>query len=224
MSNLPEGPSSSPEKIKVDFKSTNPYAKNNNDAYGSGVYKDEERVIRTPFQHIEILGAMNLTVEIGYDYYLKVEADDNFFKKIKTSVYQNCFKLESKGGLFSNRQIKVFLTCPEVESIAIRGSSNVSILNIKQEFLKASVEGSGSIVASGFSEKVQASINGFGELDLQKLISHQTDVSIDGAGKVSLHAFKSIKGRVNGKGDIAIWGQPEIRDVKINGTGDILYR
>ena len=87
--------------------------------------------------------------------------------------------------------------------------------------LSLNISGSGDILAIGKVQKLIANINGSGDLMLSKLNTNHATVTINGSGDAAIWASESLKGKINGSGDIEYYGDPQNVQSKVNGSGEI---
>lgn len=82
---------------------------------GSGNIVTENRTVE-PFDEIVVGGSFDVEVRIGPNAELKVEADDNVLKYIKTTVSGNSLKIRTENNHgFSNVHMKVYITTASVK-------------------------------------------------------------------------------------------------------------
>lgn len=171
-----------------------------------------------------------------------IEADDNLMPEIETVVERGSLRVRFRRSLdLSGRQtIRLLVTTPEIESLAVAGSGDivaealrtrsldisvagsgdVRIARLEAQKLKASVAGSGDIKVAGQADEVTASIAGSGDIEARKLRSKRSRVKIAGSGDISLWVLETLEASTAGSGDIHYYGDPSVTR-KVAGSGSV---
>jgi len=171
---------------------------------------------------------------------IAIEADDNLLPEIETAVEGGILKVRFKRKLnvAGRATIRLLVTGPTFESLAVAGSGDilaealksqalsvsvagsgdVKIARLDAQSLKASVAGSGDIKVAGRAAEVNVSVAGSGDVEADRLESRRAKVSIAGSGDVSVWAVESLDVTVAGSGDIRYYGDPSISK-KVAGSG-----
>ncbi len=88
---------------------------------GSGTSKTEQRNV-TGFNEIEAGGAVNLEVDVGKEFSVTVEADDNLLQYIKTEVSGDTLKIYSEGKISPTAKFNVKISMPALEGLDVSGA------------------------------------------------------------------------------------------------------
>lgn len=169
-----------------------------------------------------------------------IEADDNLLPEIETVVERGVLKIRFKRPLKlgGRATIRLLVTGPAIESLAVAGSGDilaesikaraldisvagsgdVKIARLEAGSLKASVAGSGNIKAGGKVEDFSASIAGSGDIGTGPLECRRAKVSIAGSGNVAVRARESLDVSTTGSGDVSYYGDPAITK-RVIGSG-----
>jgi hypothetical protein len=173
---------------------------------------------------------------------IAIEADDNLLPEIETVVEGGILKVRFKRKLSvtGRATIRLLVTGPTIESLAVAGSGDivaealksralsisvagsgdVKIARLDAQTLKASVAGSGDIKVAGRAAEVNLTVAGSGDVEADRLESRRARVSIAGSGDVSVWAQESLEATVAGSGDIRYYGDPSISK-KVAGSGSL---
>jgi len=118
----------------------------------------------------------------------------------------------------------VGITLPEIPAVNIKGSGNISLLDLKQVGIELEIEGSGDITASGQVDSLEVSIAGSGDVDASDLIANCGHLSIAGSGDIRAHVSQAVTAQVAGSGDIVVRGNPSQRSNQIAGSGSVKFK
>lgn len=110
-------------------------------------------------------------------------------------------------------------------ALSIAGSGDLVVDRVEARHVTATLGGSGSMVVSdGQSETVDVSIEGSGDVDLASMSALEVDAGVFGSGSAHVRCTDRIAARVDGSGDVVIYGDPLSRDERRDGSGSIVYR
>ena len=118
----------------------------------------------------------------------------------------------------------VGIALPEAPSIGIKGSGDVTLLDLKQAGLELEIQGSGDITAFGQVGHLDVEIAGSGDVDASELIADKASLSIAGSGDIEAFVRSTVDARVAGSGDIVVRGNPPMRDSRVAGSGKVKFR
>lgn len=191
---------------------------------GSGVRASEMRTTE-PFHSLEIDGPLDVNVSIASTCSVEVWADDNLIGLISTTVEGGELLIGFKQGstIQTTGPMTLNITMPEIRAAALNGSGNVRLENVSQKELEIELRGSGDVVASGSVDSVEVSLQGSGDVDATRLRAVRADIRLQGSGDVGVVASERVKVRLQGSGDVTVGGAPATRDVKVAGTGDVVF-
>lgn len=176
-------------------------------------------------------GEIQIIAEENAQDYVEVKSDGT---TLTIKLKKNLYKVSRKG-------VKVMVPFTALTEVNLNGSGDVESkdnikasnfevnlvgsgdINITVEAtnIDSSLRGSGDINLSGNTTNLNVSMSGSGDFDSLKLTTINTDASLSGSGDISVNAQKRINAVVNGSGDIEYSGNPEVRNIKVNGSGDI---
>ncbi|HCX98958.1 MAG TPA: DUF2807 domain-containing protein [Bacteroidales bacterium] len=206
--------------------------------------KKEERDVKnfTAIQ-LSISADVYLTQANGYSF--TIEGDKSSLDRVITEVRGNTLviKTERINQRFLKSNIKIHITMPDIEGLAISGSGDIkavtplvtrdltlrvsgsgdiSIPDLTLKSLYAAVSGSGDITISGqgVASDANVKISGSGDVILKGVRFQNADISIAGSGDAYVELSENLKARVAGSGDIVYSGNPLV-DAKVSGSGTI---
>jgi hypothetical protein len=187
---------------------------------GSGVIRSEARDTG-PFSGVQLRDSLDVEIVIGTPAQVTIEADDNLLPLIDTRVDDGRLIIESHGSYRMRHRGVVHIQTPALREVLLDGSGDVDIQNLDSDALKLVVAGSGDIRAGGRVARLDARIEGSGDLRLASLAASDARVRIDGSGDAEVRSAGLLDAVVNGSGDIVYHGQPAQIDRRVNGSGSI---
>jgi hypothetical protein len=205
---------------------------------GSGTSATDERALTT-FDRIEIAGAFDVDVRVGGSPRAVVTGDDNLVPLVETEVRGRTLHVRSTRNLRPSAGLRVEVTAPALDALAVSGSAAVSASGVRSPAFRASVAGSGELVADGAfgeltcsvsgsgelvlrgsAETVDASVSGSGEVDLLSTPARSVVVTVSGSGNAGVHATERLEARISGSGDVRYRGTPAVEST-VSGSGSI---
>jgi len=195
------------------------------------------------YNNIKVVGSMDVHLEAGSEGNITIETDSNIIESVVVEENGGTLKIKMKKGISYKSKHGVHVTVPfeSLSEVSLTGSGDIdSKDSLKGSNLMVSVTGSGDVVLPASMTNVQASVTGSGDLTLSgetqnlqvkvtgsgdfsgfNLMSQNTDVSVSGSGDARVFAKDNLVARVNGSGDIEYKGNPNKKDTKTSGSGDI---
>lgn len=108
----------------------------------------------------------------------------------------------------------------EAISVMMAGSGDLEIGALEVDEADFSVDGPGSITASGTARDARVKVTGSGDIDGEDLRSDTAAVSIGGSGDVALRVEKNARVQIRGGGDVVISGPGRCAVTRMGG-GDV---
>ena len=200
-------------------------------------------VLTKNYQSIQVVGFMDVYLEPGKEGVITVSTDENLQPYIKVEVNSGTLTIAIKKGVNLRTKKGVIVKVPveEISEISLVGSGDIIsdnkistqqmeilltgsgdiTLAVQAQQTDVKIVGSGDVKLSGATDNLEVKLSGSGDFNGYSLLSQDTEAYVSGSGDVKVSALKSLKARVNGSGDIAYKGNPEILSTKIIGSGDI---
>lgn len=197
----------------------------------------------TAFNEVVSTGNFDVIITIADSTSLIVQAEENLFPFIMTTVRGQKFYAEIKEDyqLDNNQPINIFLTTPNLEGVILTGSGIIVCDSLTTDLLSteitgsgriefskvtakdviADIPGSGDIIISGETDRSEFYIPGSGSI--QCLDLYQTDCysNISGSGSIFTNVEDYLEVDISGSGNVYYIGTPEI-DSHISGSGQVL--
>jgi ABC-type Na+ efflux pump permease subunit len=211
---------------------------------GNGKVVSETRTT-SEYDAIKISGSFDVDLVAGKEGKISVKGEENILSAIVVEVEDNTLKIYVKKNtnIHSSMGKKVQVTVPfeKISELSLSGSGDItskdSIKNekftaklsgsgnfnlaIDSNALELNLSGSGNVHLKGTADNFTTKLSGSGDIDAANLKSKNVDVNVSGSGNSKVNCNESLTARVSGSGDIKYSGNPEKRDVKVSGSGNI---
>jgi hypothetical protein len=191
---------------------------------GSGRVVEEERAV-SGITGVELATFGNLTIEVGEEEELRIEAEENLIPYFETEMRDGTLVIRQRPTvrLASQRPVNFYLTVKELESIVITGSGDASAPDLEAERFSITITGSGDLRTEDLEAgRVNVRLTGSGDLQMGNLDAASLDVRINGSGDVEIDDLyaDSLEVDVTGSGGLDITGgQVDVQHVRLTGSG-----
>jgi len=199
---------------------------------GTKIYAEQENRNVSPFNGISLKISAELYLIQGNNQSVSINANTSTLENIITEVKGHVLIIRSiKKDFFSsaksNKNIKIYITCPEISSISVTGTGNIYNKNpLTSRIIDISVIGNGNIILSGLnSESVKGTILGSGKISLaSRSVTNEFKLIISGSGYYKGTEFpaKNVDIKISGSGDAVVNATHNL-DVHISGSGEVMY-
>lgn len=195
------------------------------------------------YDNVKVVGSMDVHLESGNEGNITIETDSNIIDAVVIEESGGTLKIKMKKGVSYKSKHGVHITVPfeSLEAVSLTGSGDVDskdvlkgsnlsvsvtgsgdlVLPVSMSSVEVSVTGSGDIGLSGDTQDLEVQVTGSGDFSGFDLQSQNTEVSVSGSGDARVVAKDNLVARVHGSGDIEYKGNPNKRDTKTSGSGDI---
>jgi len=191
---------------------------------GSGVAATQTREL-PPFDGVELAGSNQVTIRVGSEQSVVVHADDNLLDRVTTRVSGGKLVIGNEAGGFTTRSpIRVDVTVPAVNELALSGSGTIAAEGVDVDALAIALSGSGVVSANGRAQQIDVKLNGSGDVQLQDLVAHEVHAKMSGTGCIAVNATESLDASVPGTGSIVYTGNPPSVRKSVSGIGSVSGR
>ncbi|MFH6962984.1 head GIN domain-containing protein [Flavobacterium plurextorum] len=197
------------------------------------------------YDAIKIAGSFDVDLVAGKEGKIIVKGEENILSAIIVEVEENTLKIYTKKNTNIRSSVgkKVEVTIPfeKISELTLSGSGNIKSKDIikNDSFLaklsgsgnfslavdsnsfELNLSGSGNVNLKGNADNFTTKLSGSGDIDASALKSKNVVVNVSGSGNSKVNCNESLTARVSGSGDIKYTGNPEKRDVKVSGSGNI---
>ena len=193
---------------------------NNDCVKGSKNIVYENRIL-PDFHSIISNGSGNFYISQGQTDSLIIGTDDNILPLIHTSVNNGKLYIESESICPTQLNYRVYMK--SIRQFSLGGSGNIVASDtIHTDNLNIDIDGSGTVDLFGTSGIYSVSLNGSGNIELMNFITDSAQVTVNGSGTIRVNATKYLYAYINGSGNIYYKGNPIVKNLKINGSGQII--
>lgn len=207
---------------------TSLFAQNKEKIKGSGNVITEEREIPA-FSSVEFEGAYDILIKQSEDKEeLKIEADDNLLKYIKTKVTNAgvlIVSVDEDVNISDFDEMNIYLTCVDLGSLKVSGAAQIeNIGGLKLEKFALEISGAADVELNIFADKFKADLSGATNIELSGKVA-EAKIEISGVGNLKALEMEvgKLKIDISGAGNAEVFVK-EALDVSISGLGNVSYK
>lgn len=213
--------------------------------HDSGAFTVEYRSLDTAsFNAISLSGGMDLLLNQEFHDGLKIEGGENIIPYIEYEVLADELRIsEESNNFLHDKSLRISLQKHQLESIELFGSGDLNATEISADhfslitsgsgdaqiafeslhYFNLGAEGSGNMLLSGEAESASYIMEGSGDLNAKHLHLATCTVLMIGSGDVEIHVDSVLNATITGSGDLRYWGNPEIVNVNMSGSGTVMH-
>jgi hypothetical protein len=124
------------------------------------------------------------------------------------------------GAPSTRRRAQITVTVPELESVGLLGSGDMTVTNVRAQAFRVVLAGSGDLRIGGSVDDLSVDLDGSGDAELNGLAARVARVRLSGSGDVGLAPTELLDVTLNGSGDVHYRGSPRVTQV-VRGSGDV---
>jgi hypothetical protein len=197
------------------------------------------------YDKVLVNGFFDVEIQSGEEGKIVIKGEENIIELITFSVENNTLNIATEKGKYivpsSGKKIQITVPFESLNEVSLSGSGNINSKNkittdnficdlsgsgnieltVDAKNIKASVSGSGDLMLSGDSTNIQCKVTGSGDLNAAKLKSKNAEANVTGSGDCKVYCTDNLEAHVTGSGDITYFGDPNKKDTKVTGSGDI---
>ena len=191
---------------------------------GSGNVVTENRDVSN-FDRLDLSGIGDVTLIQGDQEALKIEAEDNVIKHITTEVHdETLFISFDRKAIIPTKPVKFFVNMRTIHSLDTKGVTNLTSGSIHTDRLEISISGTGNNELDDLiCDTLSINVSGAGNFQAAGKVNDQ-QVTLSGAGNYEGEDLQSKNADVtiSGLGRVALWATDNL-NVTISGTGGVDY-
>lgn len=217
-------------------------AQSSNKVTGNGKISTETRNT-SDYDGIKVSGSFDVDLVSGKEGNITLKGEENLLPLVQVEVSENTLKISMKKNTNIRSRQKIQITIPfeKISQVTLSGSGDIQTKNnikndkfsaklsgsgnfnlgIDSNDLDLNLSGSGNVRLKGTANNFTTKLSGSGDIDAADLKSKNTDINISGSGNGRVNCNETLTARVSGSGNIKYEGNPEKRDVKVSGSGNI---
>lgn len=195
------------------------------------------------YDAIKIGGSFDVNLVAGKEGKIILKGEENLLSVIKVEVEDNALKIYVDKTVNIRPSSKIEITVPfeKISAVSLAGSGDVKTkdqiksdtfeaklsgsgnfnLNVNSNDFELSLSGSGDVTLKGSADKFTTKLAGSGNVNASDLKSKNVEANVSGSGNSIVNCEGNLTARVSGSGNIKYLGNPDKRDVKVSGSGNI---
>lgn len=194
--------------------------------YGDGSVKGSGTVISKTFdvhafKGVSVEHPFDVNIAHGQAPRVIISADDNIAPLCKPRIKDEMLSVDFKQGFQTRNRLRIRIETPNIERITHRGVGNIIIDNLNIPYLELKNSSSGNISGLGKIDKMWLEVTGNGNVQLEDVISKETEVLLTGKGRIGLMVTDRLEATNIGRGEIVYSGAPPITNIDNSGKGTI---
>ena len=208
---------------------------------GNGRVGQQARRV-TSFTGIEVGGAFDVVVKQGNRFDVIVEADENLFDVIETSVSDDKLKITTNKSIHKSTKMKVYVTLKELNYVNVSGAASLKgeshfttsskmdlqtsgaadlNLDLEAPSLKCSTSSSSDMILKGITKQIEIQTSGSSDFNGKELKAEMGAISSSGSSDIIIHLSKAAVASASGSSDIHILGAPSQTNFNTSGSAEV---
>ena len=191
---------------------------------GNGDVQSQDREVSN-FSGIKVSGAYTIYLSQNDECSLRVVADENIQKIIKTEVRNDILYIKNETSIRDAKKMELYIGFKYLRFIKANGAISLKNENgLKFDVLKIEINGASSAKLELSANKLSIDNSGASSIHL-KGKANELNIDISGAGSVNAIDFKVREARVDisGVGTGKVFVEDKLR-VSISGIGSVKYK
>jgi hypothetical protein len=169
----------------------------------------------------------DLTIEVGSQEALRVEAEDNLLQYLKTTVRGGVLVIEEEPDidLQPKKSIRYHLTVKSLESVDVSSSGNITAPALKAGHLAVGVSSSGDVELTALeTDSLEVKLSSSGELKIGGGQVASQDVKLSSSGDYEAGDMSSVSASVDltSSGNATIWVTDQL-EARLSSSGNLKY-
>ncbi|MFT8643330.1 GIN domain-containing protein [Gluconacetobacter sp.] len=120
-----------------------------------------------------------------------------------------------------NHHLRIVVTAPALKTITLRSAGVLTLNDVAVDHLSLTVEGAGSLTGHGKADTVVLRVEGAAQANLSDMVVRDADVTISGAGHVSIGPSGHASVHLSGVGAVNLTRKPASLTKEVSGIGSI---
>lgn len=175
-----------------------------------------------PFDGFTIGGNFEVLLSQGPEQRVFVTAPPDILDVIDTRVRQGHWIIDYNASVRNAGKIIIEIVLPDIREIIIDGSGDVIAQNyLELDHIDILIDGSGDIELFGETNTQDITIDGSGDVHNFDLLTFETRVFVDGSGDTEVSVEDILDVRIEGSGNVAFVGFPDLI-LDLNGSGEVI--
>jgi hypothetical protein len=207
---------------------------------GSGDVVEEKRQA-SHFTGVALGGTGKLTIEMGAEESLRIEAEDNLLGYIETEVRDGRLRIQTQDqiNLKPKKPIRYYLQVKSLDTIVLSGMGDIKAQDLEANRFAVRISGMGNVeigelnanrldviisgmgdleIAGGHVEQQDIIISGVGDFQAGNVWSEKVEIVTSGVGNATVWAIETLDAQISGSGSVNYYGSPRV-DFSRSGSG-----
>jgi hypothetical protein len=208
---------------------------------GSGSVTSEGRAV-SGITGVALTTIGELTIEIGDQESLRVEAEDNLLQYFQTTVDGGVLTIETEPGvsISATKPVRYYLTVNSLESIKVSSSGNVSapsleagrfevnisssgnvdVAELQADSLEVMISSSGNLtIGGGQVASQEIKLSSSGDYEAGDMQSAAAEVAVSSSGSATIWVTEKLEANLSSSGNVRYYGSP-YTDVNESSSGE----
>lgn len=195
---------------------------------GSGKVITQYRELET-FTSVNSPSSVDVTILKNEKSCAQVTADDNLMEFVLTEVENGVLTISMKRDIsYNSPHITVTIYTPHLSEVVMKGTGNVTVLSVKEEYFTLTTKGTGNFKSDCLvvEKDLVLQCRGTGNIDVSYMCPNNVTVQNSGAGNMNIKMLQNVTSSMKiqnlGTGDIDL-KKLSVGDLQlmIRGTGNI---
>jgi hypothetical protein len=171
-----------------------------------GPYTRTHRPVE-PFHRLTVDGSTTVVVRPGRAGTLSLAGGRNRVADVITRVEDGTLIVETRDSSgtidLGTGHVTIVAHSPRLSAVRLAGSGEIDLPNLRGRHLAVAISGSGEVRGGGRLSRLDADLDGSGNLDLDQVdIEQRLDIEISGSGDVTYGGDPVLRKSVSGSGDV----------------------
>lgn len=195
---------------------------------GSGKIETQHRELEA-FTSVNSPSTVDVTIIKNEKSCAEVTADNNLMEFVLTEVENGVLTISMKRGFsYNSPHITVTIYTPHLSEVVMKGTGNVTVLSVKEEYFTLTTKGTGNFKSDCLvvEKDLVLQCRGTGNIDVSYMCPNNVTVQNSGAGNMNIKMLQNVTSSMKiqnlGTGDIDL-KKLSVGDLQlmIRGTGNV---
>lgn len=179
------------------------------------------------FSKVEFEGLMEVNIKVGDTQSFTITANkEKYLESVSTRVRNGVLRVDMDvdNGFFSffkDVEVTLDITVTSLEYVEMDGMGNIDIEGVDSEEFELVMDGLGTANIEGRCGSARMVLDGMGDLNARDFECERVRIMLDGMGDAEVYASEYVNVNLDGFGNVEVYGDPEDRDVRHDGMGEV---
>lgn len=184
----------------------------------------KKKISATEFSTVDASHAFDITISVGNETSVSVEADENILKYVEAYVKNKTLYLGIENNINIHGNIRAIISTPELNKVDLSGACKINVDGINTDKFVVDMSGACKGTFSGKTDKLYIDLSGATKINTADLIAKDVKIDVSGASKCYTYSSNSIFADASGASKIIIYGDPLKVKTDISGASSINFK